>query len=278
MSERKTEVAVGLVVTAALLILVLGIIWGKDVDILSHRNFLIIHFNNVYGLEKSDPVLIRGMKQGEVDRIVLKPEYVEVQLWIKQHVLLYSDMKVTIENRELIGGKQISIDPGKSGLAVDLDKVYIGEVSGDLGVLLLEAGKVLTDVDDVLGQLKFILEPDHFETVLHNVEEATTQVNELIAENRRGLQVTMQRLEGMTQRFQEDSTMMHVGNVITQLDSTVGLIKKIAVQMEQEDGTFGSLLRDRLLYDQLLKTSSNLDSLITDIKTNPKHYVHFSLF
>ncbi|MCJ7812935.1 MlaD family protein, partial [bacterium] len=184
MSERKTEVAVGLIVTAALLILVLGIIWGRDVDILSRRTFLIIHFNNVYGLEKSDPVLVRGMKQGEVDRIILKSEYVEVHLWIKQHVLLYSDMRVTIENRELVGGKQISIDPGRSGLAADLDKVYIGEVDGDLGLLLIKVGEVLADVDDVLGRLKVVFEPDHFEAVLQNVEEATIRVRELIAENR----------------------------------------------------------------------------------------------
>ncbi|MCJ7812005.1 hypothetical protein MUP95_01630, partial [bacterium] len=96
--------------------------------------------------------------------------------------------------------------------------------------------------------------------------------------NRQGLRATMQRFDQMTQRFQEDSTITHVGNVVTQLDSAVYLIKKIAVQMEQGDGTFGSLLRDRVLYDQLLKTSCNLDSLITDIKTNPKHYIHFSLF
>ena len=278
MSERKTEVAVGLIVTAALLILVLGIIWGRDVDILSRRTFLIIHFNNVYGLEKSDPVLVRGMKQGEVDRIILKSEYVEVHLWIKQHVLLYSDMRVTIENRELVGGKQISIDQGRSGLAADIDKVYIGEVDGDLGLLLIKVGEVLADVDDVLGRLKVVLVPDHFENILQNVEEATIRVRELIAENRQGLRATMQRFEEMTQRFQEDSTITHVGNVVTQLDSAVYLIKKIAVQMEQGDGTFGSLLRDRVLYDQLLKTSCNLDSLITDIKTNPKHYIHFSLF
>ena len=278
MPEKKTEVTVGIVVTVALLIFILGIIWGKDIDIFSRRRSFVVRFSNVYGLERSDPVLVRGIKQGEVERIVLKPEYVEVYLWVRENVPLYSDLKVRIESRELIGGKQISIDPGKSDRAADLDQIYTGEISGDLGVLMLQIGEVLSGVDNVLGELRMVLEQERVDRILQNVEETTTQLKEVVAENRYGLRVTVQRLEKIIQNFDEDSTMVHVSDVVTQLDTTVSLINKIALQMENEDGTMGKLLHDRWLYNQLLETSANLDSLITDIKTNPKRYIHFSLF
>lgn len=278
MSEKKTEITVGVILTGALLILILGIIWGKDIDIFSHRRYIVVHFNNIYGLERNDPVLIRGIKQGEVDRIFLEPEYVEVRLWVRENVPLYSDLKVSIESRELIGGKQIAIDPGKSSQAADLDRIYTGAISGDLGVLMLQIGEVLSGVDDVLGELRIVLEQERVGRILQNVEEATIQVKQVVAENRQGLRVSVKRLEQILQGFQEDSTMVHIGDVVTQLDTTVSLINEIALQLEKEDGTMGKLLHDRWLYNQLLETSANLDSLITDIKTNPKRYIHFSLF
>jgi hypothetical protein len=37
-------------------------------------------------------------------------------------------------------------------------------------------------------------------------------------------------------------------------------------------------LNDTTLYDQIKKTSSNVDSLIVDIKRNPKKYLKISIF
>ncbi len=278
MAEKRIEVWVGIVVTIALFIFVLGIIWGKDIDIFSRRLLLVVHFDNVYGLERSDPVLVRGIKQGEVQRISLKPEYVEVHLWVKQNVELFTDLTVTIENRELIGGKQIAIDPGQSGRPADFDQIYMGSMSGDLGMLMFKTGEVLNSVEIVLEELKVMLEKDQFATVMQNVEEASNHVKELIAENRKELKDSMQRFDQMTQNFQEDSTLQHIGDVVTQLDSTVSLINRVAVQIENGEGMFGKLLHDRQLYDKLLETSTNLDSLITEIKADPKRFVHFSLF
>ncbi|MBN2030268.1 MCE family protein [bacterium] len=278
MAEKRIEVTVGVVVMVALFIFILGIIWGKDIDIFSRRRTLVVRFDNVYGLERSDPVLVRGIKQGEVDRIVLKPEHVEVHLWIRQNVNLSDDLTVTIENRELIGGKQIAVDPGKSGRPVDFNHIYTGKMSGDLGILLSKTADVLDCVDYVLDELKVMLEEDHFEKVLFNIEEATNQLKGLVAENRQGLKASVQRVEQITQDFQKDSTLQHIRNVVMQLDSTVFLIKKVAVQIENEEGMFGKLLHDGQLYDQLLETSAHLDSLITEIKANPKRFVHFSLF
>ncbi len=278
MAEKKTEVTVGIVVTIALFIVVLGVIWGKDIDIFSHRQTLVVHFDNVYGLDRSDPVLVRGIKQGEVENIILKPEYVEVRLWVKRNIDLFTDLTVTIENRELIGGKQVAIDPGKSGRLADFDHIYTGRMSGDLGMLMFKTGEVMNSIEIVFEELKVMLEEDHFKMVLQNVEEATNHFKELIAENRQELKDSMQRLNQMTQNFQEDSTLQCIGSVVTQLDSTIFLINKLAVQIENEEGMVGKLLYDRQLYDQLLVTSTHLDSLIIEIKNDPKRFVHFSLF
>ena len=110
------------------------------------------------------------------------------------------------------------------------------------------------------------------------LQEIGVDTGEILSENRQGLRLTVNRLEELTQAIHEDSTVIRIGDLVTRLDSTVYLMKCIAVKMESEEGTWGKLLQDRWLYDQLLKTSADLDSLITDIMKNPKKYIHVSVF
>ncbi|GAH53196.1 unnamed protein product, partial [marine sediment metagenome] len=62
------------------------------------------------------------------------------------------------------------------------------------------------------------------------------------------------------------------------LEELSGNLKSIAARLESEEGTFGMLLRDRSLYDDLKKTTADLDSLVIDIKRNPKKYIHLEIF
>jgi len=278
MEKRKTEVVVGIAVTLALLILILGIIWGKGVDLFSHRVWLVVRFENVGGLERGDPVVIRGLKQGEVETIVLKPECAEVRLWIKENVPLFSDVRVTVESKELMAGKQVAIDPGRSGRPVDLHNILYGESKGDITELFSGVGKIVARADSVFRRLEIVLDKELFTHSLENVKETTQQAGEMVKENRQGIRLAIQRLEALTQRLQEDSTAVRLGEVVTQLDSTVLLIHRIALRLEKEEGTLGKMIRDRDLYDQLLKTSADLDSLVSDIRSNPKKYIRISIF
>jgi phospholipid/cholesterol/gamma-HCH transport system substrate-binding protein len=38
------------------------------------------------------------------------------------------------------------------------------------------------------------------------------------------------------------------------------------------------ILNDKKLYDNLVNSSEALDALLSDLKENPKRYVHFSIF
>jgi phospholipid/cholesterol/gamma-HCH transport system substrate-binding protein len=40
----------------------------------------------------------------------------------------------------------------------------------------------------------------------------------------------------------------------------------------------GKLVNDRTLYDQLRKTSRDLDSLVLDVRRNPRRYLTIRLF
>jgi len=49
-------------------------------------------------------------------------------------------------------------------------------------------------------------------------------------------------------------------------------------RLESGEGSMGMILNDKTLYDNLINSSEALDVLLTDLKENPKRYVHFSIF
>ena len=66
--------------------------------------------------------------------------------------------------------------------------------------------------------------------------------------------------------------------ILTNLDSTVSNLNNLTNQMSKGEGTMGKLIYDTKLFDNLDNATKNLEVLIEDIKSNPKRYVHFSIF
>ena len=56
------------------------------------------------------------------------------------------------------------------------------------------------------------------------------------------------------------------------------IVKMITDKLNRKDNTVGLLLNDPSLYNNLNATTANAASLLEDLKSHPKRYVHFSLF
>ncbi len=62
------------------------------------------------------------------------------------------------------------------------------------------------------------------------------------------------------------------------IDSTLANVKMLTDKLNRKDNTVGLLLNDPSLYNNLNATTANAASLLEDLKSHPKRYVHFSLF
>jgi phospholipid/cholesterol/gamma-HCH transport system substrate-binding protein len=49
-------------------------------------------------------------------------------------------------------------------------------------------------------------------------------------------------------------------------------------KIETGDGTMGRLLNDPGVYNELRQSLARLDSLIADVKANPKRYINVKVF
>jgi phospholipid/cholesterol/gamma-HCH transport system substrate-binding protein len=62
------------------------------------------------------------------------------------------------------------------------------------------------------------------------------------------------------------------------LDSTNAQIRLLLAQAERGNGTVGKLLSDSLLYSDIRRLVQHADSLLADIKANPRKYINLRIF
>ena len=71
---------------------------------------------------------------------------------------------------------------------------------------------------------------------------------------------------------------MDFANTFMKIDSTLTNVKNMTEKLGRTDNTLGLLLNDPTLYNNLSSTAGNASNLLEDLKSNPKRYVHFSVF
>ena len=65
---------------------------------------------------------------------------------------------------------------------------------------------------------------------------------------------------------------------IREFTKTIEVLNNIVTAIDLGKGTLGKLINDESLYENLNDASSELQSLLSDLKNHPKKYVHFSMF
>ena len=69
-----------------------------------------------------------------------------------------------------------------------------------------------------------------------------------------------------------------LANVLSNLEKSVDGINLIVTNLNSNNSSLGKLISNDEVYNNLNLSIENLNLLINDIKTNPKKYVHFSVF
>ena len=276
--EKRIELLVGVVTFSGLLILIFGILWGKGVSVFQNKQTMTVYFKDVRGLETGDLVVVRGMEMGRVIDVSLQKETVKVQLEIHSHVRLFDDLSVEVQSKELMGGKQIAIQPGHSGVPADLSIPFHGDASGDPIALFSQASKLTDQLASILEQLKPTELQTRLLTLMAQLESAAKESQLAIQKNKTVIQETVLSLKTAATQLQTDSTVTKVGNLMVTLDSTTQKMNRLIALAEKGEGTFGLLLQDPDLYHNMKSTTASLDSLVQDVKENPKRYIHVSVF
>ncbi|HPM19446.1 MAG TPA: hypothetical protein PK288_10740, partial [Bacteroidales bacterium] len=155
-----------------------------------------------------------------------------------------------------------------------------------------KAESVIQSLDTTLGSINDIMTPEFRNNVnagiasLRNtadgIEKADLgaslenikKLTEMLAENTTRLSRTFENLESVTDTLVAADLYSTVNN----LRSSLGKLTVLVESLTDGKGTAGQLMTNDSLYINLNRSLASLDLLLQDLKSNPRRYVHFSMF
>ncbi len=298
MRDKSIELRVGVVVLLACAILIFGVIWVKGIRFDQTRYRYSVIFPNVGSLEVGDPVSVSGVPKGKVEKIRLYQGDVLVTFNLTTDVVLKKDAEFTIMNVGLMGERFLAVETGYSDTLLDLSQPIRGHY--DTGI-----PEVMGKMDEMIAQIRRLAE--HLEAVvgtqssqdaliqtIKNLKEISQKTNALLDRNQKKFDQTLKDLSYSSaelkkmvvenkNKFQStvdnfSSASEKLNNITTTLDTLSISLKNLTSKIESGEGTLGQLINDTTLYEQIKKTTQDVDSLILDIKKHPKKYLKISIF
>jgi len=165
--KRENEFAVGLVVIAALALVVGGALWLSGAHFGKTEEVVTARFRTVGGLGVGNPVVLRGVRVGRVEAIRLAPgNWVEADLKIYSGITLPPKPAVIAASASLFGewaATLISSDPLPNDPNVRQALIeaqtgagakWPGATLPDIGQLTAQASRIATDIATVSARIQ----------------------------------------------------------------------------------------------------------------------------
>jgi phospholipid/cholesterol/gamma-HCH transport system substrate-binding protein len=165
--KRENEFAVGLVVIAALAVVVGGALWLSGAHFGKTEETVTARFRTVGGLGVGNPVVLRGVRVGRVEAIRLAPgNWVEADLKIYSGVTLPLKPAVIAASASLFGEWAATLissdplpnDPNVRQALVEAQAAGGGRWPGatlpDIGELTAQASRIATDIGTVSARIQ----------------------------------------------------------------------------------------------------------------------------
>ena len=299
----KKEVKVGILVVAALLVLYFGIDFLKGSDVFNPAKTYYAHYSNVDGLTASNPIMLNGFQVGLVKKIRIvqgseKPVLVELE--INKSIKVGRNGKALLSNNGLLGGKMIVLDPGTGEVLTEGDTLIGSVIPGFTSMLEDKAQPMVNQVTHLVKTVDTLVASFHptaaklgetLESVrklsdasTNLVSDSRSEVHE-IAQNLQKLSASLleaekqlQQLLAKTDKITDSLNKADIAGAVHSLHKSADQLNQTLSSINQGKGSLGKLVKSDSLYKNLNASSASLNSLLIDVKANPKRYVHFSLF
>jgi phospholipid/cholesterol/gamma-HCH transport system substrate-binding protein len=298
------EVKVGLLAVITLLMLFFGFNFLKGSDFFSSNNKYTVIYDNIDGLTASNPVQINGLTVGQIKDIKILQDQgnkLLVTIEVKNGIRVTQGSRAVLADDGLLGGKliRLGIKTGAPGLE-DGGRLVAAKETGLSALIKEKTIPVLENVDSLTYQLnKVVGQFDQTGIVLNQtLRSANAGVRTLdlaVNENRAGLRATLDNVNRLSSSlietekqlkpilakadtFADSLQGLQLKQTLGSVNKTVDNLQKILGAINKGEGSLGKLASDEALYRNVNATTASLEKLLTDLRENPKRYVHFSLF
>jgi phospholipid/cholesterol/gamma-HCH transport system substrate-binding protein len=296
------EIKTAILVITSILLFIWGYSFLKGRDLFTSYVTLYAEYETVEGLTTSAPVTLNGLVIGKVNNIIIVESSGKllVELQIKTDFPISKSSVAAIYEPGFIAGKQIAIEPNIKDKSVSVDgqrlkgeiRLGLTETVGNKLVPIQEKlEKIIGNADVLISGLNNVLDKKAQEDLgtslgelsatMKQFHKASVSMNTILDKNKAQITGVVANFNKISDNFSKISDSLNkadLGRTVKSLNETLAKVDEIMNDLNSGNGTMGKLLKDEALYNNLNKTSQELELLLQDVRLHPTRYINVSLF
>ena len=297
--KRRDEVSVGILITVAVVVLILGTLWLARGGLKSGYP-LYTRFAWGQNLKQGQPVLLAGVSVGYVGDVNLRRDgYLDVMLRIDDQYTIPKGSSAVVKPVGIFGDVAVALMPPIPVPATSYspgDTLPPGPAAADIGQIMNRVDTIGQSISVLTRALQQqVVEAGTLKDIQRTMASAaalSVQLQGVVVQQNRNLTQTMAAFRDAATHMSSavDSAQLaaavsnlrrtseNAARLSAGLDSTNTQIRGLLTMAQHGNGTIGKLLSDSLLYSDLRHSVQQLDSLVADLKKNPKKYINLRIF
>jgi phospholipid/cholesterol/gamma-HCH transport system substrate-binding protein len=312
------ELKIGIVVTLSIGLFIWGFNFLKGFNLFSNNYELYAVYPKIDGLIEANPLLINGYKVGQINKISLTQDKngkyaVLVKFLLSEDVKIPKHSTAKAVSSDLLGSKAVEIiysnetEFVKSGdtLLAETEEGLKSAVSKQLSPLQKKAEGLISSIDSVMTIVQYVLNDKtranldkSFESIkkaIQSLEQTAYKLDDLMASEKAKISAILTKVNNLAGMLEKNTGRIDniIGNfstlsdslaksdlksAIAEADKTLAELNILIAQINKGQGTLGKLVKNDSLYNNLNKSSEDLDKLLNDLRLNPGRYIHISVF
>ena len=296
------EIKAAFFVLSTILLFIFGFNYLKGSSILDKQKTIFAVYDEVDGLLVGANVMINGLSIGNVTELDFLPNSTKiiVTLKVKDKLNFSSKSTASIYETGVLGGLAISIEPlferesiVKTGdtLMSSVRPGLTELINRQIEPLSRQLQSTITSVDSIFTGASNVLNRQTQEEIKESISVLTSAINaiknssviieETLTSKNTQINNTIDNFEKISSNLSNVSDELNsfgLTSLLSNLEVSVDGISSIVDKLNSDNSTLGKLINEDEVYDNLNSSIESLNILINDIKTNPKKYIHFSVF
>ncbi len=301
--KTSKEIKTAILVLSGIFLFIFIFNYLKGENLFNSSKKITAIYSNVEGLSISSSVTINGHKVGKVQDINFTGDgsgKLKVSMLIDSDFNFSKNSIAELYESGLIGGKAIAIipvyDDSESSVNGDVLRSRIKPgltelVNQRLTPLQEKIESVMVSADALLVNVNSVFDKktkseikgsiSKLEQTISSFESTSNSLQNLIESNKNSINNSLQNFSNISDNLSDISETFSEAEfkqTVNVLKSSIESFNNLITNVNRGEGSMGKLFKDEKLYNNLESSLGQLESLLEDLKLNPKRYVHFSLF
>jgi len=309
MRKISNEVKVGFTVILTIVVFIWLFSFLKGKDFFTSSAYYYAVYDKIGGLAESSPVEINGYKVGVVQSI----EFLDatsgrllVSFSVSKDFKLPVNTVAEVIPISLLGGMKVQFVYGNGpGTYSDGDTIpgrlpvsIIDKMETEMMPVKDKISNLIVVLDSVLSSVDVLMDAEfrnNFRGILTNLNNSTSSLDNVLGSKEAELKATLDNINKFSKMLSENADNM--SNTFRNLESITDTLaaadiyttamklkaslEKTAIMIDNMNngkGSAGQFMTNDTLYTNLTNSLGSLNELLIDMKSNPKRYVHFSVF